>query len=55
VLLRAAETVPIVRPEIIAEGLDDVIGRNTEVSRTLFDHRQNGCENTADGSDFLAV
>jgi hypothetical protein len=44
----------VTRPQVIAKGLDDVIGRNREVSGPILDHAKHRRQNTSDGSDFSA-
>ena len=38
-------------PEIVAEGLDDVIGRHTDVSRSRLDHLQHGVQHAGHGAE----
>ena len=40
----------VARPEAIAKGLDDVIGRNAEVGGAVLDHLQHGVEHTDYGA-----
>jgi hypothetical protein len=41
----------IAGPETVAEGLDDVIGRDTDVSRSGLDHLQDGIQHADHGAE----
>src|SRR5215470_13801326 len=39
---------PLSAPEIVAKGFDDMIGSDTQVRRSLFDHLQHAAQHTDD-------
>ena len=41
----------VIRPDAIAKRLDDVIGRDPDVSRSLLDHLQQGLQDADHGSE----
>src|SRR5206468_9119090 len=45
----------VVGPEVVAERLDDVIGRHTDVSRSGLDHLQYRMQHAADGAEGLIL
>src|SRR2546427_507227 len=45
----------VVGPEVVAERLDDVIGRHTDVSRSGLDHLQYRMQHAADGAEALIL
>jgi len=42
-------------PEVVAEGLDDVVGRDPDVGRFVLDHLQHGMQHSRDGAVRLVL
>ena len=45
----------VARPEVVAEGLDDVIGRDADVRRAGLEHLQHGVQHAGRGAERLTV
>jgi hypothetical protein len=45
----------VARPELVAEGLDDVIGRDADVRGALLDHLEDGIEDAEHATEWRVV